>query len=237
MQTATLEVTPRNLGTKNELGRMRKNGEVPAVLYGRHIENSIKLSFSARTFSRLLSSFGKSSLITFESKDSGLNGRSALIKEIQKDCINDMFVHVDLLEVTQGEKIHTTVSIEFVGTPVGTKEGGVVDYQKRELDIECLPTDIPNHLVLNIEKMQLNDVMHVSDIVLPEGVKIMEDANLSVVSVRIVKEKAPSVEGVEPSLVGEEGEEGVAAAAAAPAAEKTAEKADKAEKTEKSKKD
>lgn len=215
MKSVEIQVFPRSSMTKNELGRFRAQGNVPAILYGKHIENNIPLAFASKEFSKILSTSGKSSILIFKSEDSKLNGTSALVKEIQKDSITNVLLNVDLMEIRKGEKLIVKVPIEFVGEPEGVKQGGVTDVQRRELEVQCLPTDIPDRITVDISKLELNDVIHISDLKLAEGVKIMDDGSYALVSVRVVREKveevAAPVEGVEGAVPAE--------GAAAPAAD------------------
>jgi large subunit ribosomal protein L25 len=219
MKSVEIEVFARTPMTKNELGRFRTEGNVPAILYGKHIDNNLPLSFNSTAFSKILSTYGKASILVFKSNDSKLNGTSALVKEIQKDSITSVFLNVDLVEIRKGEKITVKVPIEFVGEAAGAKSGGVVDVQRRELEIECLPADILDKVTVDISKLELNDVLHISDLKLADGIKIKDDGSYALVSVRIVKEKV--VEAPTALLEGAEGAvpaEGVAPAEGAAAA-------------------
>lgn len=226
MKSIEIEVAARSEMTKNELGRFRNEGNVPAILYGKHIEKNIPLYFNSKVFSKILSTGGRSTILVFKSNDTKLNGTSALIKEVQRDAITDMFLNVDLIEIRKGEKITISIPIEYVGVPEGAKQGGVVDIQRRTLKIECLPTDIPETITIDITNMNLNDVMHVSDLKVADGIRVMDDKSFALISVKVVKEKVEAVttpaEGAEGAVAeGATPAEGAAAAApgaAAPAA-------------------
>ncbi|MEI6092365.1 MAG: 50S ribosomal protein L25 [bacterium] len=215
MKSVEIEVFARSTMTKNELGRFRAQGNVPAILYGKHIENNIPLFFSANTFSKILNTSGKSSILIFKSNDSKLNGTSALVKDIQRDSITTNFLNVDLVEIRKGEKLTVRIPIDFVGEPAGLKQGGVIDIQRRELEVQCLPTDIPDKITVDINGLELNDVIHISDLKLGEGIKIMDDGSYALISVRVVREK---VEAVATPVEGAEGVVAAEGAAAAPAA-------------------
>jgi large subunit ribosomal protein L25 len=210
MKSVEIDVTARSEMTKNELGRFRNEGNVPAILYGKHIEKNIPLSFNSKVFSKILSTGGRSTILVFKSSDTKLNGTSALIKEVQRDAITDMFLNVDLIEIRKGEKVTLSIPIEYVGTPEGAKMGGVIDIQRRELKIECLPTEIPERISIDISGLNLNDVIHVGDVKAADGVRIMDDKSFALISVKVVKEKVEAV------ATPAEGAEGVAAEGAAP---------------------
>ena len=212
MKSIEIDVAARSEMTKNELGRFRNEGNVPAILYGKHIEKNIPLCFNAKVFSKILSTGGRSTILVFKSTDAKLNGTSALIKEVQRDAITDVFLNVDLVEIRKGEKVTLSIPIEYIGVPEGAKQGGVIDIQRREIKIECLPTEIPEKITIDITNMNLNDVMHVADLKVAEGIRVMDDKSFSLISVKVVKEK---VEVVATPAEGEEG--AVAAEGAAPA--------------------
>lgn len=211
MKSIEIDVTARSEMTKNELGRFRAEGNVPAILYGKHIEKNIPLSFNSKVFSKILSTGGRSTILVFKSNDTKLNGTSALIKEVQRDAITDMFLNVDLIEIRKGEKVTLSIPIEYVGTPEGAKMGGVIDIQRRELKIECLPTEIPERINIDISSLNLNDVIHVGDVKVADGIRVMDDKSFALISVKVVKEKVEAV------ATPAEGAEGAAAEGAAPA--------------------
>ena len=183
MKSVEINVKPRGEMTKNELGRFRGQGNVPAVLYGRHMEKNLILALEVKEFAKLLSKHGRASVLIFKSEDSALNGTSALIKEVQRDSVTDVYLNVDLVEIRKGEKLTISIPIEFIGEAKGAKEGGVVDIQRRELKVECLPTDIPDKVTIDISNMGLNDVLHVSDVQIAGGVKILDDKSFAIISV------------------------------------------------------
>jgi large subunit ribosomal protein L25 len=221
MKTIELEVTSRGSMTKNELARYRKSGTIPAVLYGRHLTENIYLGLSERDFGKVYGTAGKIALYKFKSDSKDLNGRAAMVKDLQRDCISTKLLHVDMLEINMNEKIHVNVPIEFTGTPVGAKEGGVFEVQTRELTIECLPADMPEKLVVDISNLKVNEGLHVSDIKLPNNVKTLMEAGTALCSVHIVEEVVVETTPIptEVEVVGgkgkavEEGEEGAAVAA------------------------
>lgn len=226
MKTIELEVTARGSMTKNELSRYRKAGTIPAVLYGRHLTENMYLGLSERDFGKVYGTVGKVALYKFKSADKDLDGKAAMVKELQRDCISTKMLHVDMLEINMNEKIHVNVPVEFTGTPIGAKEGGVLEIQTRELMISCLPGDMPELLTVDISHLKINEGLHVSDINLPANVKALTDAGTAICSVHVIEEvvveAAPATAEVE--IVGgkgkavEEGEEAADGKAAKPAA-------------------
>jgi large subunit ribosomal protein L25 len=194
MKGAQLDVITREKMQRNELARYRKEGNIPAVVYGKHLDENILVSFEVKEFNRQLHAFGRSAVYALKSKDKKINGKSALIKEVQRNPLTEDILHVDMVEVTKGEKVHVELDLNFVGTALGTKEGGVLDIVKRSLEIECLPTDIPEHFDVDVSGLKINDVIHVSDLQLPGGVTTREDPSAAVAGVKVVVEKVVDVE-------------------------------------------
>jgi large subunit ribosomal protein L25 len=209
MKNIEFNVEDRKSMTKNELRRFRNEGFVPGVLYGKHIEKNFNLSFQTRELIKLLNNQGRSVILSLKSDNKDLNGKLAIIKKIDKDIIKEnIFLNVDLVEITAGEKISLKVYLNFLGEPKGAKEGGVVDIKRRRLYIECFPKDIPNEIEVDISNLDVNDVIHVGDLKLKEGIEVLDDKDLTLVSVSIIKEKVEEpVEAAE----GEEETEGEAA--------------------------
>jgi large subunit ribosomal protein L25 len=136
-------------------------------------------------------------------------------------------IHVDFARVSLDEKVKVTVPVELKGTPKGEADGGVLQQIINEVEVECLVTEIPDAIRHNVSEMALDDVLHIKDIKLPSGVKVLQDEDLIVATVKEIKEEvtaAATEEGpAEPEVIGRkpaEGEEAAAGEAAAPAAEK-----------------
>jgi len=213
MKTIQIPVTKRVLMSKNELNRSRAEGNIPAILYGRHLDTNLSLSLNKSNFNKILRSDGRVVLLDFVSQDTELNGRTTIIKEIQKDCISDEILHVDLIEVRQDEEITLNIKLNFIGTPIGVKEkGGVLDLLRRNINISCLPSKIPQTIDVDLSNLDLGQALHVSDLLIPEGIEIIDAKDISVASVyipRAVEEKTS--ETLEAELAGVEEKEKIEA--------------------------
>ena len=214
--------------------KLRSAGRVPAVLYGQGIE-ATPLTVDARELTRLLHSGAGSNVLVDLMVDD--TEHLAIPREIQRDHIHARFIHVDFLAVSRTETITVNVPVVETGEAAGIKEGGVVEHHLRELQVECLPQDVPDQIEIDITHVELGGMIHVSDVTAPARVTILtnlEDAVLSIITPAVLRVDAdlsvPGEEGVEvePEEVegdGEavEGEPGAAPAAdgdeAAPAAE------------------
>ena len=192
--------------------KLRAAGKIPAVLYGQGLETT-PLTVDSRELSHLLHGSAGSNVLV----DLMVDGEEhlAIPREIQRDHIHSKFVHVDFLAVSRTETITVNVPVHETGDAAGVKEGGVVEHHLREVQIECLPQDVPDEIVVDITDVELGDMVHVSDLVTPAGVTILtspEDAVLSVVTPAALRVEAdlsvPGEEGVEvPVAEAEEGAE------------------------------
>ena len=155
---------------------------VPGVLYG-HDVTPVPLSVDAREMLHLLhGSAGANALV-----DLVVDGQEhlAMAREIQRDHIHNTLIHVDFLAVSRTEKITVNVPVIEIGEAAGVKEGGVVEHHLREISAECFPQDVPEHIDVDISNVALGDMIHVSDLVIPDGVTVLtsvEDAVLSVIT-------------------------------------------------------
>ena len=218
-------VTRTDLG-KGAMKRLRAAGNVPAVIYG-HGAPAKTLYFSAADW-EVLQKF-ELNLLSLKEGD---NEMLALIKEVQNDFIRGKVKHVDFLEVRRDEKIRASVVVHAGHeAPAGAAQGGLLEQDIHELEVECLPDALPESLDIDVSALELGAALHVSEIPVPEGVRILNDPELVVFhvfdpSTIVEEEEAPAAEAAEgeaaaePEVIGEKER-------AAKAAEKAAEKAEK----------
>jgi len=178
-------------------------GKIPGIVYG-HGEEPVPVAVSQHELEILL--HHGAHLLELD-----LNGRKrpVLIKDVQYDHLGTTPVHVDLARVSLDERVRVTVPLEFRGEAKGVKEGGILDQTVADLEIECLVTQIPESIRVNVEKLGMGESLHVSDIALPEGVVAIQAADLVVCSVRMpveaeAAEAAAPEEGAapEPEVIG-----------------------------------
>lgn len=205
--------------TRDEIGKgaartARRGGRVPGILYG-HGEESMALSVDARELQKLVSTISVDNTIV----DLDMDGESyqVLIRELQKHPFRDEFLHIDFFHVAMDEKIHVEIPILLTGVSTGVKnKGGVLDHQLRELEVYCLPGNIPEKVEIDVSELDIGDSVHVRDITLPD-IEILTDLDRSVVAVLAPtvieedEEEEPEEEDLEPEVIGrgrpEEGEE------------------------------
>ena len=222
MQIPKIAVVPRHDSGSRSARHHRSEGRIPTVLYG-HRREPRTFTIDARTFEAALKSGARMVDISWEKE-----GRRTLIKDVQYDHMGDSPIHVDFQEIAMDEVIHLKVALHFEGVPKGTKEGGVTEYQMNDVEIQCLPADIPERISVQISDLAVGDSIHLHQVALPQGVTLLhaKDKDNLVVSVALPKiEAAPTPEA------------GAAAAAEAPAgpeilSEKEREEREKARGTE-----
>jgi large subunit ribosomal protein L25 len=194
--------------------KLRAAGRIPAVCYRRNAE-PVPVSLDPKELDLLLrsASSGINTLIDLKVTGGGdFDGRQVLVKELQRDPISGAYLHADLYAVDLQQKIHVSVPINLEGTPIGVSlGGGVLDFATREIDVECLPNAIPEEFTIDVSEIEIGQSLHVRDIAIPEGVEILNDPDVTVMSVVApvaIEEEAPEEE---------EGEEGEAVDAEATA--------------------
>jgi len=211
-ETATkLDVRSRTAAGSRAARRLRRAGRVPGVLYGGQ-EQAVGFDVDARALRVALASSGAVVDLSVD----GAEPTPVVLKEAQRDPVRGRTIHVDLLRVRLDEAIHATVPLELTGTEdaPGVKEGGVLEQITRELNVEALPTAIPESIVHAIGEMQIGDTIGLAAVQMPAGVTLLDDVEEAVVATlsppRLQVEEEAEVEA-ETELVGEEGEAAEAA--------------------------
>lgn len=243
MEKILLKAVLREGHGKSSCKQIRKQGAIPAVVYKGGDKGLNVQVDSKELWKALHTDAGENAIITMDIGGGKKNTeKTVMIKEIQQNPVNDKFVHVDFQEISLSEKLKVKVPVAVKGEAPGVKEdGGVFNLVLWEIEVECLPTAIPEHIDVHVENMRINDSIHVKDLPKIEGVEIVEDPDQTVVSVtppKAEEEVAPAevaAEGAEePEVIkkGKKEEEGEAEEGGAAAPEKP-EKPEKEEKKEK----
>jgi large subunit ribosomal protein L25 len=225
-----LEVEKRERAGKGVARQLRRQGKIPAIFYGEGKSEFVAMDYKvARNL--VLSQVGHTGLLTV--RVSGAQERIAVLQDHQLDPITGAILHVDLFEVSMKKPIRLKVPVTVIGeVPVGVKEGGILQQPMRELHIECLPDQIPDHIEINASEFGIGQGVHVREVQAPPGVKILDDQDLMVIHIaaKMSEAKLESLlareagEGVAPVATAEKAKvEGVAAPAAAPAETKAKE--------------
>lgn len=161
--------------------RLRLTGHLPAVMYGGGAA-AVSLSLHAKDFQTAMKKAGANAIyeLQFEGEKTK---HTTLIKEIQKDVVTNAWKHVDFNEVSLKEKITVWVQVHAVGQPKGVVEGGILDHVHREVEVECLPTDIPERIDVDVSALEIGDSIHVGKISFPQGVVCLMDEEETVLAV------------------------------------------------------
>ena len=171
----TVKAERRDVFGKNASRRIRRNGMIPAILYGKS-EAAVPLTVKKKDiFEILKSETGENTIfeLSFDTET-----KNTMIKELQSDPVTDEILHADLIQIAMDEAIRVSVPVVPVGEAVGVKaEGGFVDFITREVEVECLPKDIPEHIEIDISELHLNQSFKVEDLAAPEGVELLSDPN------------------------------------------------------------
>src|SRR5213078_618218 len=190
-----LEAEPRTAGNKNEARRVRRGGKIPAVLYGAG-KDALALSLDPRQVSRILHSETGYNTV-FELELDG-NRTKAMIVDWQYEPIKGSLLHIDLKRIAMDQKLRVNVPIELVGEPAGVKQqGGILEQITREVEVECLPGDIPNTIEADVSELVFSVVLRIADLPKSDKVKFLSDPDQPVAHIISIKEEeAPSAEAV-----------------------------------------
>src|ERR1700693_1974553 len=188
LEQNVLEAQPREAGTKNQARRVRREGKIPAVVYGAS-KDSVPVSVDPRHVLRILRSDSGHNTIF----DLALNGGerpNAMFVDWQYEPIKGHLLHIDLKRIAMDKALRVSVPIVLQGVPAGVKtEGGILEQILREVEIECLPADIPSHIDVDISHLTFGMVLRVSDLPHNPKLKFLSDANQPVAHVTSVKEE------------------------------------------------
>jgi len=207
MAEVTLEVTRRERSGKEYAKKLRQDNKIPAVVYGGHKE-PVAITVERKAVSDLIQKSEHGIRSIFLLKMSGTDQqRHAMIKDMQMDPISRRMTHIDFVRVVMDEVVRLMVPVHLSGNSIGVKEGGILDWQMRELHIECLPNAIPDAIDVDINDLGAHQQVRISDLKLPEGVKVEEDPHRVIVGVTTARaEVVAEVAAVEPGAVAAEPE-------------------------------
>ena len=205
--TLQLNAVSRDTKTKGDLSALRAVFKIPAVVYGHGTDNK-HIALNYNEFAKLYREAGMSSVVDLV-LDAASRPVKVLISDIQKDPISGAFIHVDLHQIRMDEKIKTEIKLNFINEAPAVKElGGNLIINKDMLNVECLPDKLQATIDVDISGLkQLNDSIHLRDMEIPEGITVLDDMDLSIVSVlapRVEAEVETAPAEGEPALVGEE---------------------------------
>jgi len=203
-----LKVELRDNTGKEINKKYRREGIVPGVLYSPHDKENLILKVKNHELLKLLSAKSHG-LIELEINDEEKKvSRLAIIKDLQYNSLKKQIVHVDFYGVTLKEKLTLEVDIELVGEPIGIEEGGILQVELRKVEIECLPSQMPDSLKADLSSLKVGDHVSVGDMEIPEGVEVLTELDKVVAAIVLPTKIEEVVEEEEEVVEGEEGEEG-----------------------------
>ncbi|MDR2136521.1 MAG: 50S ribosomal protein L25 [Treponema sp.] len=168
-----------------EARRIRRSGRIPAVLYGRS-GASVSIDLDGREFSSQVRNISESTIVKVE-----VEGKTyeAFVKDTQRSIVEGSILHVDFYEVESGVALRARVPLHLTGNPAGVREGGVLESPLHEIEVECLPKDLPERISVDISELKVNQSIHVRDLKLGEGVRLISNEDQVVALVKYAREE------------------------------------------------
>ncbi len=207
----TLKANKREESGTSVSKRLRREGIVPAVVYG-SAQRTYAVQVNAREFTDILRQQGSNNfLVNLEIEGAQEKTKLAMVQAIQQDPLSGAVIHVDFHAVKADETVHASLPIELNGTSVGVKSGGVLEHQLHTIEVHCRPADLPERLELDVTNLAVGDALHVSDLVFPEGVETHVDGDVVVVIItepRVAETtEEESAAAAEPEVISEAADE------------------------------
>jgi large subunit ribosomal protein L25 len=215
LETLEIQVDARDKRRKRDAKRLLRSGKIPAILYGPKTA-AVALELDKRDFSSRVAGLEGSHLVRLKSASAVLADKVALVKDMQYHPINGDVIHADLYEVDLSARITVNVPLHFVGKAAGVVRGGILQPIVREIEVECLPLDIPGFFDVDVSGLDIGDSVHIEELTMPEGVTAVYESNMALVAV-----VPPTVE--EAPIAAAAPAEGAEVAVAAPDAKKESE--------------
>jgi large subunit ribosomal protein L25 len=200
MERRELEVEFRETRGKGAARKLRRAGKIPGVFYGPDREPVSILLDPKKLQEALGTRSGLNTILELKSSTKELNGCTAMLKDYQEEPLESGFIHADLLAVDLNKPIRVEVPVELHGNPVGVSLGGTLDQMLWEVEVECLPLEVPDRIELNVSHLEIGHSIHVSEIKLADGIELLTDPEIPIATVlvpRLVAEEAAPAEEAE----------------------------------------
>jgi len=182
LETLEIQVNTRQPGTKHQARRLRREGKIPAILYGPKVQ-PVPLELNKKEFSTRVAGLEGSHLVRLKSASTTLADKVALVKAMQYHPISGEVIHADFYEVDLTAKIQVAVPLHFVGKAAGVVRGGILQPIVREIQVECLPLDIPEFFNVEVSALDIGDSIHIEELPMPEGVTAVFESDFALVTV------------------------------------------------------
>lgn len=201
-----MQMEPREAGGKEKAKKLRRAGKLPGIFYGPKTQ-AIPLEVSMKEFVTRVGGLEGSHLIRIKSESPLLADKVALLKEMQFHPVTGTVLHADFYEVDLTVKIQVRIPLHFVGKAAGVVRGGILQPVVREIEVECLPMDIPEYVNVEVSSLDIGDALHVTDLSVPPGVEPIYESNFTVVTVvPPTVEEAPAPAPAEAAVAAEAAE-------------------------------
>ncbi|MEE9543754.1 MAG: 50S ribosomal protein L25 [Thermodesulfobacteriota bacterium] len=202
-----MDVIELKAGLRDETGkgpakRLRQTGSLPAVLYGPGIDENLRLTLNSKDLEMILHHTAGGTLLVNLLVDDAKKPRTVMFKDVVRDPVKDNLLHVDLMEVRMDQAVTVEVPLHIVGKSKGEAEGGVVQHDHRVIRGECLPDNIPASIEVDVTELEIGQSIHLKDIKLPEGLKVLDEEDMTIVSVvaPTIQEEEKTAEELEEEL-------------------------------------
>ncbi len=198
MEELVLKAETRSGTGKSVTRKLRQGGRVPAVLYGQDI-SPVSITIGAKEWEKLQRHMKRNVILNMELTGSaGVEHRPVMVKDIQKEFVHHSILHIDFLQVSMERTVEVEIEIALIGTPKGLVDNGIIEQHLRTINVECLPTAIPEQIEVDISDLDIGDSFHVSQISIP-GVKLLEGADVAIVTITppVTEEAVATTEEVE----------------------------------------
>jgi len=189
MEHKTLIAEARTALGKGATGRLRKTGKIPAVIYGH--KDHLSITVDAKEFNSRFKTISENTII-----DIDLDGKEyqVLVKDYQSDILTGSIGHLDFFEIEKGKALKARVPLELQGNPPGVKEGGIMVQKMEEVEVECLPKDLPATVLVDISALNLGESIHVKDLPVAKSVKILDSEDSTIVVINLPKAVSEATE-------------------------------------------
>lgn len=182
MEQRVLSIEIRDKVGKGFCRRLRSKGLVPAIVYGKGID-SVAVSVDKKELMTVISGEGGLNHLLTLKGGGPLDGNLVIVADLTRDCLRREPVHVDLHRIKMEEKIKVKVPVNLQGIAIGVKEGGLLDFLMHSIELECLPGEIPEHIVVDITNLVIGASLHISDLQVPAGLKFLEEPKATIVNI------------------------------------------------------
>lgn len=203
MAKYTLAAKVRNEKGKQAAKKFRRENRIPAVFYGPG-SASLMLTVDAHELDMIMKKkTGENVIIGLQiESEKGTDSRNVILKELHSDPVKIGYLHADFYEISMDKELTVDIALHFINTPKGVTNGGMLQPIRRELSVSCLPDKMVDFIEVDVSELEIGQSLHIKDIALPNGIKSLQDPELTVVTVM-----APTVSAAETEEVEEEGEE------------------------------